>query len=299
MPDPAALGRPIVTFALAQPYAEMRSSAIATWKAQEGGVDVWTLKDSLFGVFFLPGTEAAKAARGQLGDPQSHRSTFFLDCDSRSPTVPVFFDFEASWGQITGLRGTLAYPHSLPSFHGATGGRMNLFSESEREALGSLLARPLSQKDGTNRDGWMNRFAHGARERRLVRDGWVEFRSFLDPAACSRWASNFPEAVAFIRGRLVDGETAPGLFRALVEDCRANPFLFATDNATVLFACLSESSVDRRGRPSTRRAPLLQTIQKFLRQIVVLREPLDSLDPVVDHRYDRPFTQSMHSNALD
>jgi hypothetical protein len=290
VPDPAALGRPIVTFALAQPYAEMRSSAIATWRSYEGGVDVWAFKDSIFGVFFLPEPGAAKALREPLGDPRSYRSAFFLDCDSRVPTVPVFFDFEASWGEITGLRGTLAYPHSLPCSGGISGIQPNLISKADREALCSLMARQLHQSRGSTPDGWTSRFAQGARERRLVRSGLAQFRSFLEPAACSRWASNFPEAVALVRGGLVDGKTAPELFRALVEDCRANPFLFVTDNATVLFACLARGSGDRKGPPSFRRTPLLPTIQKFLRQIVVLREPLDSLDPVVDHRYDRPFS---------
>lgn len=291
IPDPAALGRPIVTFALAQPYAEMRSSTIVRWGLQEGGVDLWAFEESLFGVFFLPGPEAAKAAHEQLGDPQSQRSTFFLDCDSRLPTVPVFFDFEASWGHIAGLQGTLAYPHPLPSSRGSNEGRLSLISKPDREALCSLLGRPLSRLSGTDRYSWKNRFAHGPRERRLVRDGCVEFRSFLDPAECSRWASDFPKAIAFIRGTLLRGKTAAGLFRALVEECRVAPFLFATDNATALFACLSRTTKDRKGATTSYRAPLLPTIQTFLRQIVVLREPLESLVPVLDHRYDRPFSQ--------
>ena len=131
--------------------------------------------------------------------------------------------------------------------------------------------------------------ARATRERRVLRRGLGEFRSFLDPAACSQWASNFPEGVAFIHGSLLVGGEAPELFRALVEEGQVNPFLFATDGKTVLFGCLS-----RKGAPSERlavssRASLLGTVEKFLREIVVIRESLDSLTPLVDHRYDRPF----------
>ena len=124
-----------------------------------------------------------------------------------------------------------------------------------------------------------------------MRGGVGEFRSFLNPAACSRWASNFPEALAFVRGVLVETATAPELFRLLVTDCRVNPFLFTTDGRSVLFACLSNRVEDREEISVSQRIALLPTVQRFLRQIVVLREPLVDLDTLVDHRYDRPFSE--------
>ena len=115
LPDPAVLGGPIVTFAFGHPYAEMQSRALATWRSHEGGDDVWAFKDAMFGVFFLRELQGVSALHELLGNPTVCRDIFFLDCDSREPTVPVFFDFEASWAQISGLNSTLAYPHSLPS----------------------------------------------------------------------------------------------------------------------------------------------------------------------------------------
>jgi hypothetical protein len=291
VPNPAALGRPIVTFALAQPYAEMHPRATATWQSQQDGVDLWSFKDTLFGVFFLKGAQEARALRGRLGDPLVHRSIFFLDCDSRVATVPVFFDFGAVWAEITGLQDIQSYPHPLPSYAGTGGNPLTPVSNADRGALHSLMTRQLIVGDEFVSRAWMNRLAQGARERRLVRRRVAEFRTFLDPAACSRWVRNFPEGVAFVQGTLVEGGTAPELFHGLVEDCRVSPFLFATDGGDVLFGCLSKRVDDRERRPSSIRTPMSTMTKRFLSRIVVLREPLTGLSPLVDHRYDRPFSQ--------
>jgi len=123
-------------------------------------------------------------------------------------------------------------------------------------------------------------------ERQFLRRGWGEFRSFLDPAGCARWASNFPHAIAFVRGSLIQGAEAPELFQALVGHCGVNPFLYATDDKAVFFGCLSRRVGVLGETPEIGRISLLPTIQRFLRRIVVIREPLDNLVPVVDHQYD-------------
>jgi hypothetical protein len=295
VPDPAALGRPIVTFVIAQPYADKHSESIAKWRLRPEGVDVWAFKDTSFGVFFLPGLPEAATLRADLGGSETYRTVFAIDCDSRAATVPVFFDFEAAWTQITGLQGTLAYPHSLPFASVRAGNRSAILQGAEREALCHLLARRDAVDSPEDSRGWMSRLTLSSRERRLLEDGTSELRTFLDPAACSRWAGDFPDTVVFIGGGLVDGRTAPELFRSLLETCRINPFLFATDGTGVLFGCLSTKVGDRGNRSSSQRAPVLPTIREFLQQIVVHREPIESLTPLVDHRYDRPFHDAVET----
>jgi hypothetical protein len=289
VPNPSVWGRPIVTFVLLEPFAEARTAALREWGSTERATDAWSFQSSLFGVFFLRDTSDALELRKHLGSPEKHRDSFFLDCDSRKASVPVFFDFEATWVRVTGLSGTLAYPQPLPSSGSAT--------EDTSRTRSRIAHHELAEWMGEENSGGLphprvNRFIAGARRRRLQREGRGEFRSFLEPDACSRLMSHFPETVAFVRGALREGREPPELFRALVADCRINPFLFATDGVTVLFACLAmkgEGGPTSVPRTETSR---LSVIGRFLSQVVVLREPLSSLRPLLDHQYARPFSES-------
>jgi hypothetical protein len=293
VPDPAALGRPIVSFALAQPFAESLAAATSSWKSEAGAVDIWAFGDCLFGVFFSSNREDSSLLRARLFKPGKDHTEFFLNCDSRKPMVPVFFDFEAAWTQVNELHGTVAYPQALPSARPLGGVPPPTLSKADRDALCRILGRQNSGGHAPSSTGLVHQLREGSRERRLHQRGLGQFRTFLDPGACCRWAGNFPEAITFVRGDLVNVKTSPELFHHLVAECKISPFLFATDEATVLFACLARSgsmSTDLSSQPPALIPP---TIQSFLRQVVVLREPLGQLSPLVDHRYDRPFMESL------
>jgi len=293
VPDPAVLGRPLVTFALAQPYAERRAEAIALWRGQGGASHVCAFRTALFGIFFLSGPEDLNALRTRLAQPQVHQDLYFLECDSREPSVPVFWDFEAAWAQVTGLPGTLAYPHPLPSSPQTPGNLPQSSANADREAVRSLVAEPPEAGSKPRSERWIGRLSRGNRESRLLREGKVEFRSFLDPLECSRWADNFPDAVMIVRGTLLSDAAPAALFRALVEECGVSPFLFATNHEAVLLAALSDRRTGSGRARASRRTPPLAVMQQFLRQIVVLREPLDTLTMVVDHRYDWPAAEAV------
>jgi hypothetical protein len=293
VPDPAVLGRPFVSFAIAQPFTEALSNTSSTWRSELGAVNLWTFGDALFGVFFSVSRDDCTALRARLFAPGNNHTEFLLDCDSRNATVPVFFDFEASWAHICGLQGTLGYPQAMPTVPRTDGTRPRILSPAEREAVTHLLSSQNSDRHGASSGGLVEQLAVRARELRVVNSGLAELRTFLDPGACSRWAGNFPEAVSFVRGELVEGIGARELFKHLLVDCRISPFLFATDQTAVLFACLAT----RGARPPDASLPPLATIppslQKFLRRLVVFREPLDQLQTLIDHRYDRPFAESL------
>ena len=114
-------------------------------------------------------------------------------------------------------------------------------------------------------------------------------RSFLNPGECIRWWKSFPTESVFVQGELRTDSTPPELFRAVVADCRKSPFLFAKGDSRVLLGFLSGSNVDKLGSPSV---PVLPTLQEYLREIVVAREPVDSLHLLVAHRYGLPFSRT-------
>ena len=289
VPCPALLGRPIVTFGLIHPYAEALGDVVQLFRRETTAVNVWSWDDLVFGVFFLAGAEEALSLHRRLGESQGQRSAYWLDCDSREPTIPVFFDYEASWARIAGLRGTEGYPRPLPSPPDSGPYASAKLSEPDRKTLLNILVRQSrsdSLETGTN---WLDRLMRGRRQSRLVLSGKLELRAFLDPVACSGWYSEFPNSCVFIHGLLSEGQRPADLFHALVENSGVAPFVFASDASTVLFVCFAKGLGDARSSSTAPGHPLLPTVQGFLRQIVVLRKPIANLQQPVSHEYGRPF----------
>ncbi len=300
VPDPALLGNPFVTFAMAQPFAEAWSETARRWGARTESVDLWALRDMLFGVFLLPSAAEAEALQDSLAGPGICASARFLCCDSRGGTIPVFFDFEAAWVALEGLGGTLAYPQPLTSSTLTAEVPRRDLPKADREALRQMVGRPLVapiERDG--RSTQIHRPRLRARERRLLRDGACGHREFLDPRNCRRWARGFPELLVFVWGNLIEGKAAPDLFRSLVERSGVHPFLFVTDGSTLLLGALSRRATESPGRTVAPRDTALVTIESYLQRVVVLRKPLEDLEVLVDHRYDRPFREGGSGTSGD
>jgi len=71
---------------------------------------------------------------------------------------------------------------------------------------------------------------------------------------------------------------------------QVRPFLFASGNSRILLATLSGTPSDLESRAN--RPAILGNLQRYLRNIQIVREPIEALSVVVNHRYDRLFPQS-------
>ncbi|MCI4323111.1 MAG: hypothetical protein L3K03_03675 [Thermoplasmata archaeon] len=290
VPNPAWIDRPFVTFALAQPYSEEVVRAAQRWRQEAGTVLLWVSPETLFGVFFSRDERSRSRLAEKLRSSVRDRTEILLALDLREQAIPVYFDFEAAWSRVAGLSGAISYPHSLP-------GVVVDPARSEGEPSGGRNLRPLSELVGTSfpsgrfRSPRLGSSLHirGNVEQRYLRHGWMERRTFLEPTEVARWVSDFPRRVAFVQGEMLPGATAPALFHALVEECRINPFLYATDHQRVLLATFSQDPGTRRSEREIPRAGVLATLQKSLRGITIVRDSLDSMSTLVDHRYDHLF----------
>ena len=287
VPDFAALGRPILTFAIAQPYLESVWATVHRWRDRPENLLLWASAEAVFGVFASkPGAPLRVLAR-EIVAPPRHRSDLVVTVDTRQPTVPVFFDFEAAWARAVGIEGDLAYPQPIPtSPRGPSGAAL---SPAELEAAVGLLGGTTGPKVVETSGGVGARAHLGRFERRILRDGIVQPRTFLNPAAVVRWVGGFPPQVTFLHGALRSGRRPEGLFHTALGDCGLRPFLFVTDDRSVFMAHLSGGG-GRSGRDHRTTTPVLPALQDWLSEIVVVRQPLDGLEVLTDHRYDRPFT---------
>jgi hypothetical protein len=287
VPNPVVLGYRSALFLLARPYSERARATVNLWRSHPRNVVLWASPELLFGVFFSRALPEIGEAESRVADPGAVRVEASIRVNLTEPSVPVYFDFEAAWTGWTGLPGTLRYPRPLPTgeFEGASGG---VPTPSERNALGGLLVAPfLGEATGRG----PSRFSRLYRsERRWLRSGQVEYRSFLNPQEVTRWVTRFADQAVFVFGELLRPGEAPALFHALVSECRVGPFLFVTDGRRVLWGALSGTWFRPTVPAPVPRAPVLPTVEQYMRGIRIVREGLSSLEAAVDHRYERLLT---------
>jgi hypothetical protein len=295
LPDLAALGVPELTLAVGQPFMESAHALLHRWRRRREALLLWASSELLFGVFASPPGAASIELGRALSDPATQRSLRVLTVDAREPAVPIFFDFEGAWARATGLEGAIAYPQPLPGGSGADSD--GPWGAGERAAVHRLVTRPFLSP-GSDGAAAKARGLFAARwERRCLRSGRVARRVFLDPVAVARWVAPFPDQLAVVYGHLRAGQHPEPLYRALLGRCGLRPFLFATDGRSVLVGALSARTAVAGPARSDGGAPVLPVLQRALSEIVVLREPLDQLETLVNHRYDHLLPDEPDSMA--
>jgi hypothetical protein len=288
VPYPPAVGWPFVTVALTQPFSEKVASVRRTWESEPGLTLLWGSYGILFGVFFSRSSDLQKKLWDTLSNQESGHGTLLIGQDLRNSSIPLFFDFEAAWGRVIGNPGLFGYPQSLPKFAQAN---VDLetedLSKGEMSAVERLVARPFIGPPRVSRSQGISRPFLGGPETRCLQKGLVEFRSFLNPIAVARDATDFPKRITFVHGRLLEQSAPEKLFHDLVEEGGASPFLFMTDGRTVMLGALSRGNErSSRNIESTGRI-ILPILNRNLQSIVTLEADLGSIDVFVDHRYDR------------
>jgi hypothetical protein len=294
VPDFAALGRPLLTFAIAAPFSEELFPTLQRWRAQPENVLLWAGTSAVFGVFASPPRPTPPPWHTALFDTPAFETCYVLLADARNASVPVFFDFEAAWVNAVGLPGAVSYPQPVPrGSHSSGAEEEDPLSPSERAAAMRLVMRPFVPQPPGGPSAPSGGILVGMADRRCLREGRVAFRSFLDPSAVARSITGFPGQCVLLHGSLRAGAHPAGLFHALVSSTAARPFLFATDGQQLLMAALAAPGLRHDGAAPSAATPAMEVVQRFLSHIVVHREPLDALQTVVDHRYDRLFDERL------
>jgi hypothetical protein len=91
------------------------------------------------------------------------------------------------------------------------------------------------------------------------------------------------ERVVFVTGLLRPGRTLGELQSELYLKCSVAPFLSVQGGGRVLVATLSPTPAPLAPRTHS----VLGRFQDALHDIEVIREPIDTFFPVLDHRYER------------
>lgn len=185
------------------------------------------------------------------------------------------------------LAGLKSYPRGLPSSTFTDGGAGSSLNSRDSAALDSLLGRPFGERRDGHPSSWLRRIAYAPRQRRLLADGLVDFRTFLNPVECRKWVRTFPSDIVCVVGNLKDSATPEKSFVDLVQ-AGVLPFLFASDAKRVVFAFLTDRGEegDLVGSPSS--PGVVRALDHSLADIVALREALDFTTTAVNQRFNRP-----------
>lgn len=292
IPDLEFVRRPFVTFILAEPYIERAAAVAESWQTDPSVVLLLRSPESFFAVVCGSDPKGHFPGTKDVTDAVAMRRSVSLTVDSRGPGIPVYFDFEAAWDRLAGLRGTYGYPHgwrcrSAPSenegeVHGEASDPAPL-SASQRSVLASLLRRPFESAEGDRGAGRSSPFFLPRSQLRLLSKGLASYRVFLHPQRIPPFDGHQVERLVYVAGTLRQGEDAQTLLRALVQGSRVTPFLYAYSSSRVVFGALSPVSASRVGP----RDSVSATLEAYLSDIEVQRQSLNALSTVVDHRYDR------------
>jgi len=287
VPNPSLLGISTVTFALARPYSERLAETVRGWSEDASAVLLWSGHESVLAVFFGRPTKLSNGPN--LGTSRSpvDRAPRILSIDNSFAGIPVYFDFEGVWASFAGRSGTLSYPLPLrTSSLDRRGEPLPDASLPERERLNELVCLPF-------REGARTHPYHLPRsQQRTIREGRASFRTFLSPSRIPSFRGRRLTGVAWIHGDLIRAGAASGLFRALVEGSRVRPFLFVSDGSQALIGAVSQSPPPEDSTFRGREA-VVGTLKAHLSNIDVVREPFESLNVGLNHRYDR-LARSAH-----
>ncbi len=322
VPNPALLGFARVRLQLARPYAEELHDLSVQWRSDPGAVVLWQHPNLLFGIFFdapvhspsraIPRRRGSTApvaltagvdeAGGpsppvEAGTGRQASTVHVIQGDPRTTLLPVYFDPEGAWSRLTRGEGTTAYPRPL-------GGRPLPSPARERfqqhpgfpSIVRELLSRTPSEGMEERPLHLRGTFGLPRSRRRLVELGFVERRLLVDFGRLPPVGGRKVNQVMLLHGALLPGAKVEELFRALVGEAGVNPFLFASDQTSVLVGAYAEGQhPEERGRSIVTRSeagpgartPPLEIFRRFLRGLDPYWADLQGLDVLLDHAYDR------------
>ena len=292
VPAPAAVGAPTVTAWLAQPFAERRAEVVRRLRTDHDVVVLCASPDTLFVVSFDRNLsrdgQDPRSSAVSLVPEQWLRHSWTFSASPGPNDMPVYFDYEGEWASRTGLASPISYPQRLPSEP------VGAARPASRD-IRALLDRPF---EITLDEGVALRFSAARlprRQRRLLVQGWAAHRVLPALTDLPPYRGGHDVRVVFVTGELKGGWSLDSLREGLFQDCRVAPFLAVQAEGRALFAMLSPAPDLLPARSRS----VLGLFQEALREIVVLREPLDTLFPLIDHRYDRLLRDEGNPSASE
>lgn len=278
VPNPPVFGCRWATALIARPYAEEAAPLVERWRKAPDNVLLWKGLHMVFGVFLHAGPSPSVGnGRGAKGTASSPITS--ITADLLTASLPVYFDFEGAWANLSGGSRLWQYPRPLVLDPARS---TEAASEGSRRIAQGLVERTGAGEPGPESDRaphLMGPYALPKSSRRLVDHGWLQWRVFPRLAALGLSDGRAVESIVLVVGTMKEGRQVAPLFRELVIR-RSFPFFLGSDGRRVLFGFLSS-----RTSPSGNPSGAAEVLTEYLTQVEAQREPTGDLQEVVSHRY--------------
>ncbi len=290
IPDPRLFGLPWISFLLVRPFADWRGALAEAVSRDPRGVHLAVGPNLVFSIHW----EASEAAAGRrwamIEKAGWAAGGLQLTVELTARSVPVYFDYEGLWANLTDRPGTSGYPRGLAGGAASPGSSPpGPMTPHQRWAVRYLLDRAATPSTRTGPVSPGGPFGLPFSVRRLLEQGWVAHRSILDPASLPPYQGRMANRTYFVVGTPRPGAQPERLFQQLAGECRVYPFLFVVGTDRWLIGAMGGA---RDGTPSTApRRPVLPTIGGACQGIEIFEADGSSFLPQVDHRYDRLLTE--------
>lgn len=283
IPNPLLFGLHSATFLVANPFAES-ARAVGNWLKEHSATAVaWSGRSALFAVL-LHRTRTDALRHVEALAERTGRRLSYVEADLELPTVPCYFDFEGTWKSLMGKGGLVRYPRALGG--GLPWGLGTHSNAAEGEALKSLVRRPWSREESGRPAHLMGPHTLPRSEMKLVQRGLVRWRVLPSFSTFPNQSNANVTDVVLVLGMFRKNCAPAELFSELTNYCCTFPFLYVTDGRKVLIGGLGTGQ--RNASPRAVQS-IPETLERFLEEIEVFREPTMSIEMLVDHRYDRLF----------
>jgi hypothetical protein len=276
IPHPTLFGSERIHLFVAQPYTERWNESVRALRSLENLVVLWASPETLVGVVF---DRPSSPTQDEIQFWKSFRRCWTVVPGNPREGVLAYFDFEGAWSRWTLGKEPLSYPQAFPTPETRT----SPLSHEDWKAARRLLIRPFSSSSDRPGASLFGSSRLSRHERRLLNKGWLSRRVLPSFSEIPPLHGYRPERAVLITGIPLEGRTPRDLFADLTQRARVAPFLFAYDTERVLLGTLSPAPP----HVARNRGSVVDVLQEHLHQIEVVREPIDSLYPVIDHRYDR------------
>jgi len=277
IPDPSSIGVDRIRVEIGQPFAEKRANLLGDLVRRAEVVLVWDCPSTIVSVSF----ERSRSEDGERAKEDTSWSRRWVVTPSPSGgEVVAYFDYEGAWSRWALGEAPKAYPRGMPPRQDGSPSPSKRF---RAEDLADLVRRPIL---GSGDDGggfWPFGGGLPSRLQSLVDNLHAFPWTVPDLAKIPGFARREIASVVLTSGTWASGSDGRGLFQQLVSRCRATPFLYAFDAKRVVMGFLAPA-------PTTLmvgRTHITAVLAESLREIEVIREPIGSISPVINHRYDR------------
>ncbi len=270
------------------PFAGARNTLIQARAQDPSTVLLWSLANLVLSVRFVrPGAPVSKGP--DSANPNDADRSVTVRSGASASEVPVYFDCSGALSRLFGESPGPGYPRILGT-GSDTEEPVAPIPPSRRRAAAELVGAAQRTVDSSffGRRTPPFPLTLPRDQVRLVTDGYVRWNVFPRLGGLPPYRGRSVRDLLFVYGTLGGSDSGARLFESVAADAGAYPILVAVGSEeprTTVLVFLGEG-LAHGGRSGPRRERSLQSLlQERLDPFTIVREPLASLNEVVEHRY--------------